>query len=79
MVITKTATQLKEERKGGMTKIEYTFTLEERLAAAFAHYTPEQYADLTGDPIWCEVGEDSKAMVIATFRAQQRMGGLTWR
>lgn len=63
-----------------MIAITYSSELEERLAAHHAHYTWEQYTALTGVPAWCEDGEDSKTMVIATYRAYQHMVGVQqWR
>lgn len=70
---------MKQESKGGMIQMKYNNVLEHRLAASFAGYSWLQFSDLTGDGAWCEADEDNKAMVIATFRAHQRMGGLQWR
>jgi len=56
------------------TLIYYTTELEQRLAAIACHYTFEQYRNLPGDEDW--VGRhnvNSKAMVIATYRAKRQI------
>jgi len=52
--------------------IHQTMELEERLAAMACQYTWEQYLSLPGDPRWIgELDSNSKAMVIATYRAKR--------
>lgn len=55
--------------------IRYDLELEQRLAAMAAHYTWEAYNALPGDDAWVGLtGSNSKAMVIATYRAYQQIG-----
>jgi hypothetical protein len=55
--------------------IRFELELEQRLAAMAAHYTWEVYNELPGDEAWVGLtGSNSKAMVIATYRASQQIG-----
>lgn len=56
-------------------RIVYSMEFEERLAAQKLGYTWEQYQALVGDECWLplESTENSKAMVIATYRGMREM------
>lgn len=61
----------KHSRPAKPTIITYSNLAEERLAAIASHYTWSEYQDLPGDDDWVGLtGSDSKAMVIATYRAK---------
>lgn len=75
----KTGQQLKAEARGGKTEVRYTSELEHRLAASAMLYTWEQFQALPGDPMWADENSgDSKAVVIATYRAKREIEAV-WR